>query len=1073
MAKYMPEKRFSFISTATSLDEETFGVVQFSGVEGISIPYEFDIMLVSDNPDIDLDDIMAVPAKFTIHRKEGDDVDFHGILDSFEQLHKYNEYIFYRAHLVPRLWWLSITHHNQVCLNKTVPEIVELALKDSGLSTLDFEFKIRGTYNPIDYVCQYNESHFNFISRWLEREGMYYYFDQKGAVEKIIFTDTHIAHTDLPDVHYAPPSGLVETESTEIIHSFICRQRQLPQKIYLKDHNYERPSLGISGSADVDERGRGTDYIYGEYFPNPEEGNRLAGIRAEILNCRKREFVGESTVPFLEPGYTFMLHRHYRGSFNQRYLVENVSHDGNQVGYLIPGILEGLPGHKHSVYYRNNFTAIPADIQFRPERKAVKPRIAGTLHAVIDAEGSGKYAELDDQGRYKVRLPFDESDEHRDGKASAYLRMMQPYANQSGGMQFPLTKGTEVLLTFIDGDPDRPVIAGAVANPETPSPVTAANQTESVIHTGGNNKIRIEDKAGKERIIMESPSANSYVRIGAPNDPIQLNGDNPMYLKQGDTWSDPGATCGRALVSAGTGSVDTSTVGTYTITYTATDTDGVEQTAQRQVIVYDPHIQDFDPTPNGVRIRSDGNLWIEARQRYGEYRVGVPTDTPEETDSSKPTKIKNMLNNFKNRYNPRGLLSRHLKDNSQNALAETFSDAFDKGHVRVSSLDTFITQEGNIYDFGGYWNYNLGNCYIENHQNQQAALNAKEDIKIPATAASVVAPSMLSGMLGGVITTSIASLTVGAIVGGPAGALMGILVGVIGGLVIGVVSGAWYMIYPGEPGQKDLSDTVAGPNHGTIKTWAQKVKSSFIDPHDATKGQAANCKGTEFMHTDTTWVEKKFGDSYDFRKGNSIDIYHGNKEEHNHGDSYSFKYGGRTEETSFTSKGVKKYYLSSGGGIKEEFNYHPINGQLLKYNYTNKNVMFDYELVLPASPKLSIATTFAPMETNLKVSTSMQVNLQGSLGLAMDVKLGTGFKIEVEYCPSWKLEWNWDQMKFILKGPKTQFQKNADINADLQKILLSQMKLDIQSGDMKIHDDKLEVAVKKLKVGQGFEFTGN
>lgn len=515
----MPQKRFSFISHAPALDQETFGVVQFSGVEGISLPYEFEIMLVSDNPDIDIDKVMEASAKFTLHREKGGDVDFHGILNSFEQLHRYNEYVFYRAHLVPRLWWLCVTHHNQVCLNKSVPEIIELTLKDSGLTNLDFEFKIQGAFEPLEYVCQYNENHFNFISRWLEREGLYYYFDQKGAAEKAIFTDTYIAHTDLPDVHYAPSSGLLEDENTEVIHSFICRQRQLPRKIYFKDYNYERPSLGISGSSDVDKSGRGTDYIYGEYFPSSEEGDRLAGIRAQTLNCRKREFTGESNVPFLEPGYTFTLHHHYRDSFNQRYLVESVSHEGNQVGYLLPGVSEGLPGHKSTIYYKNSFTAIPANVQFRSEQKATRPHIAGTLHAVIDAEGSGRYAELDDQGRYKVRLPFDENGDHKNGKASAYLRMMQPYANQKGGMQFPLTKGTEVLLTFIGGDPDRPVIAGAVANPETPSPVTSKNQTESVIQTGGNNKIRMEDKKGKERIIMESPTAGSWVRIGAPNDP--------------------------------------------------------------------------------------------------------------------------------------------------------------------------------------------------------------------------------------------------------------------------------------------------------------------------------------------------------------------------------------------------------------------------------------------------------------------------------------------------------------------------------------------------------------------------
>jgi len=157
-------------------------------------------------------------------------------------------------------------------------------------------------------------------------------------------------------------------------------------------------------------------------------------------------------------------------------------------------------------------------VQFRPERKTERPRIAGAITARIDAAGSGQYAELDEHGRYKVVLPFDLSG-RKDGKASAWVRMAQPYAGSDHGMHFPLHKGTEVLLTFIDGDPDRPIIASAVPNPETPSPVKDSNQTMAAITTGGGNKIHIEDRAGSERILLHSPQQKSFVRIGAPNDP--------------------------------------------------------------------------------------------------------------------------------------------------------------------------------------------------------------------------------------------------------------------------------------------------------------------------------------------------------------------------------------------------------------------------------------------------------------------------------------------------------------------------------------------------------------------------
>jgi uncharacterized protein (DUF2345 family) len=138
------------------------------------------------------------------------------------------------------------------------------------------------------------------------------------------------------------------------------------------------------------------------------------------------------------------------------------------------------------------------------------------MNAHIDAAGSGQYAEVDDQGRYKVILPFD-LNSAMGGKASSWLRMAQPYAGENHGMHFPLHKGTEVLLTFIDGDPDRPIIAAAVPNPITPSPITSSNSTQSHVTTAGGNKLHFEDQKGRERIVMQTPNSNSLFRVGAQN----------------------------------------------------------------------------------------------------------------------------------------------------------------------------------------------------------------------------------------------------------------------------------------------------------------------------------------------------------------------------------------------------------------------------------------------------------------------------------------------------------------------------------------------------------------------------
>jgi type VI secretion system secreted protein VgrG len=185
----------------------------------------------------------------------------------------------------------------------------------------------------------------------------------------------------------------------------------------------------------------------------------------------------------------------------------------------------------------NRFTAIPAGVQFRPEQNAVKPKFYGTLNATVDAAGSGEYAEIDDQGRYKVIVPFDRSG-IRGGRASRWVRMAQPYAGSGYGMHFPLHSGTEVLLTFVDGDPDRPIISGSVPNPETASPVSTSNQTQSMIRTGGGNQFRLEDIAGSQQIHFSSPTEESIISLGAPNKGnlfMKTNGTSVMNVGNNST----------------------------------------------------------------------------------------------------------------------------------------------------------------------------------------------------------------------------------------------------------------------------------------------------------------------------------------------------------------------------------------------------------------------------------------------------------------------------------------------------------------------------------------------------------
>ena len=205
---------------------------------------------------------------------------------------------------------------------------------------------------------------------------------------------------------------------------------------------------------------------------------------------------------------------HYRDDFNGRYLVTEMHHRGSQAGVLLAGLKTPFSAAERGTRYANSFSAIAAATQFRAERLTPKPRIAGTMNATIDAEGSGDYAELDEFGQYKVQLPFDLTDKDAN-KGSTRIRMATPYSGTDHGMHFPLLKSAEVLLSFVDGDPDQPVIMGASPNSENRSVVNNANPAANQIRTKGGNHLHMSDVKGKTGMALHSPKGNTSILLGS------------------------------------------------------------------------------------------------------------------------------------------------------------------------------------------------------------------------------------------------------------------------------------------------------------------------------------------------------------------------------------------------------------------------------------------------------------------------------------------------------------------------------------------------------------------------------
>jgi type VI secretion system secreted protein VgrG len=526
------------IKLTSSVFPGTCRVIAFRGTEAISSPYQYEIFVTSSGgagEQIDLGDAIGAKATLTIDRATGRIPPFHfsGVLAAVELLHEMDGFSLFRAVLVPRLWLLSLSKHSRVFTRMALPDIVESVLTENGFNSDDFELRL-GTYDEEEHVCQYGESDLDFLSRWMEREGICYFFEHGEWGEKIIFCDdmTHEADPLGEPVPYHPQLG-EDRSAGASFRTFTCKHNALPARVLFRDYDYSRPNLRIAGAAEVADAGAGDVSLHGARFFSPAAGERLANIRAEELRAREVVFQASGNRAHLRAGYTFELEGHSRSALNAKYLTIEARHSGNQRAGGQDAFRDFFQ-MEHDDVYRVDVTAIPAQTQFRPAICVPWPRIYGLENGTVDGPADSEYAQIDDQGRYKVRFKFDESG-LKDGNASTFVRMMQPHGGSIEGFHFPLRRGTEVVVSFLGGDPDRPVITGVVPNALTPSAVTSSNHTKNVIQTGGRNRFELEDKAGQQHVALSTPYSKTQIRMGAPDEAHEL-----VMSTDGNTQLDTG-----------------------------------------------------------------------------------------------------------------------------------------------------------------------------------------------------------------------------------------------------------------------------------------------------------------------------------------------------------------------------------------------------------------------------------------------------------------------------------------------------------------------------------------------------
>lgn len=426
-----------------------------------------------------LDAALATHLTITINN-----ADYDGLIAEAHQLPATSNADRYQFVLRPWLWWLTLASNNRVFQNLSVQEIVEKVFKDAGFN--DYKFQLKTKPAKREYCLQYNESDFNFISRLLEQEGIFWFFTHKEGKHTLVLADDNSAFppiTGEKKVKYqAAQSGERETGA---IRSAELRLQATSQGFQSSDYNYEQPKAALFAQAG--EKKGGMHYPHPGGFSEKAQGDALAAWKVNAMKAQAKQLVGESDCTALAAGHWYTLTDHDDKALNIDWLITAVSHEHD--------------GER----YRNRFTAIPKATPYRPQSSTPKPFMHTQTALVVGK--SGEEIWTDKLGRVKVQFPWDREGK-RDETSSCWLRVATAWSGNGFGAQFIPRIGQEVVVSFIDGDPDKPLITGCVYNGANALPYALpANQTQSGIKTKsekGFNELRFDDKKDDELLAMQA-----------------------------------------------------------------------------------------------------------------------------------------------------------------------------------------------------------------------------------------------------------------------------------------------------------------------------------------------------------------------------------------------------------------------------------------------------------------------------------------------------------------------------------------------------------------------------------------
>ena len=520
--------------------ENDLQVLSFEGRETLNKPYRFDIELISQNASLDLDALINQTA-YLAFGPSGKGV--HGVVYAITQGDSGKRLTRYRISLRPQLAYLAHRYNQRIFQHLTVPQIISQVLEDHGIQSDAYQFQLGYIYPERDYCVQYDESDLHFIQRLCEEEGISFHFQHSEDSHRLVFGDDASVFPKLAPLNYQQGSGL--SADHEVVRAFGVRLETRSTHATWRDYDFEQPKLQMEADYRSEFSPALEVYDYPGRFTDRTRGKHLAKRSLERLRSDYELAEGQSDA-YLISGHFLALAGHPRQQWNDLWLLNEVIHEGKQPQVLEESVTSNTqPGDGFQQGYRNRFTATPWDIPYRPALEHRKPKVLGSQTAVVTGP-AGEEIHCDQYGRVKVQFHWDREGLGND-ITSCWLRVASNWAGDAyGGVAIPRV-GMEVLVTFLEGDPDQPLITGCLYHAEHVVPYDLpANKTRSVFKTlsspggGGYNEFRIEDRKGAEQIYIhaqrdwdENIEHDQKIRVGNErHDTVEANSYTELQAEE-------------------------------------------------------------------------------------------------------------------------------------------------------------------------------------------------------------------------------------------------------------------------------------------------------------------------------------------------------------------------------------------------------------------------------------------------------------------------------------------------------------------------------------------------------------